>query len=303
MNKKQQSAYDMHLRVLAFSKKNRALLGAFIVLDNLISRLENSISKIDAQRVKQEINISGVSIQKGSLRTFARRKALEVSQGILAYTETSGNEILAKEAYYTETELKRDSDKELGTALSIIYKAAERNQAVLLNYGLNEEKIIALRSAIDAYKISVGTPKDVRIARKQATNKLDLGLSENAGIVKKIDLLMGTIKYTDPELYAGYKNNRKVFRRSRSLRAKVAVTDSRTARGLAGVRILFRLDEELKLDKKSAAGGGLIIKSLEEGVYNVSLSKIGYKSQYLSVNILKSEYVRINVALEKEEEE
>jgi len=101
---------------------------------------------------------------------------------------------------------------------------------------------------------------------------------------------------------AEYKDNRKEFRPSRSLKAKVVVSDSRTARGLAGVRILFSLAEEPKLDKKSAAAGGLNVKSLDEGRSKVGFSKIGYTSQHLMVHILKSECTRISVALQKEEE-
>jgi len=301
MNAKQQSAYSMHLRVLAFSKKNNQQLSGFIVLDNLISRLENSLTKMGALREQQDTNISGLSDKKESLRATACKQAMEVSRGILLYAGITGNEILANEVSYTETELKRCKDIKLSTTLAIINTAAQQNQPGLVNYGLSAEKIAGFKSAIDAYNISIGTPKDANIARKQVTGNLEQCFYENARIIRKIDLLMGTLRYTEPELYAEYKDNRRTVRRSRFLRAKVKVTDSCTAGELGGVRIQFMLDKVVKLDKKSAAGGGLIIKSLDEGVYSVCFSKIGYIARQLTVNITKSEFARVNIALEKEE--
>jgi len=80
---------------------------------------------------------------------------------------------------------------------------------------------------------------------------------------------------------------------------KVLVTNALTGLGLPTVKVVFTLEGVLKLKKITTNGGGISIKTLEEGVYSVTLSKIGYITQTLSVNITNDKLNRIQAALVK----
>jgi len=300
MNVKQNSIYSMLRRILAFLKKNVGFLIGFMVMGDLITRLENILDEMDTLKEQQGTDITGMRKHKEGLRIVATQKALEVCHGILAYAKMSGNKILAQSVDYQISDLNKLSDNDLGSALSVINTAAQKNQSEVANYNVSAEKIADMKVAIDAYKTAVGSPKDASIARKQVTDRLAILFDDAALLLEKIDLLMDTLKFTNTVLYAEYKANRKVFTHSGSLKAKVNVADSVTGMGLAGVRILFSLDKVVKLDKLTTMGGRLNIKSLGEGAYAVTVSKIGYITQNLMVNIPNSEYTFVDVSLVKE---
>jgi len=300
MTVKQNNILVMLYRLLVFLKANLSYFSGFAAMNELITKLEDLIIKIENLGEKQSTDITGLQKRKKSLRSVAGKKALEVSKGLLIYAEESNDEVLAEAVKFTLTDMSKLSDAKLSTTLTIINTAAQNVKTKLENNGISSNKVDDMKFAIDAYKTSINTPKDANIAHKQITGKMALLFVEVFKIVRKIDLMMATFKFTNSELYSEYQSVRKVFSRSGSLVAKVKVSDSTTGMGVRGVRVLFTIDKEVKVDKLTAAGGSLSIKSLTAGKYNVNLSKIGYITQNLMVNVLQKEFTPLNVYLEKE---
>ena len=300
MTLKQNSILVMLRRLLAFLKSYLSLFSGFAAMDDLISKLEVSINKIEALKEKQSADLSGLRTKKEDLRTIASKKALEVSKGLQFFAKMTNDVGLAKTLKYTITYLNKVSDDKLKTILLTIDTTAQNNKTELGNNGISLEKIADTKLAIDAYIVSIDTPKDANIARTQVTDKMAVLFVENSILVGKIDLIMATFRFSNPEFYSEFKAVRKIFSRSYSLAAKVKVSDRITGLGIKGVRILFTIDKEVKVDKLTAAKGSLSIKSLSEGKYNVNLSKIGYITQNLMVNIPNNEFTSLNINLEKE---
>ena len=118
--------------------------------------------------------------------------------------------------------------------------------------------------------------------------------------VGKIDLVVETLRFSNPPLYASYTDNRRIDTHSGSLTVKVKVIDQLTGTGVENVKVSFMLDGVLKLEKTTAAGGGLSIKSLGEGNYTVTFSKIGYATQTLNVSITSDALNTIDVMMVKQ---
>ena len=53
------------------------------------------------------------------------------------------------------------------------------------------------------------------------------------------------------------------------------------------------------MQKKTAAKGGFLIKSLAEGEYTVTISKVGYQTLEIPVVVSSSELCEINASLQK----
>ena len=299
MNNRQTAIYAMVRRLVAFIKANLAAFASFPLINSLLTSLENALTQIDALKEIQGTTITGIKIKKDTLRANAIQKALEMISALLLYAKISGNEILADEIDYTETDLSRGSDNKLEIDLSVVIKNTQLYLAQLADYGVTPEKAAAFKEAFDAFKATIGSPKDGAIARKQATEQRDVVYEDLMKTVGKIDLVVETLRFSNPPLYASYTDNRRIDTHSGSLTVKVKVIDQLTGTGVENVKVSFMLDGVVKFEKTTAAGGGLSIKSLGEGNYTVTFSKIGYATQTLNVSITGDALNTIDVTLVK----
>jgi len=234
------------------------------------------------------------------LRKTATQKAIEISKAILAMARITDNILLANEVAYTETDFRKASDNEVDTHLSVIYSAALRNQTELQQYNVTPEKVTELKTAIDAFKAAIGTPKSGTIERKQITDRLATLFVNEMVIIDKIDLLVETLKFSSPTVYTEYQDNRKINYFGSSLMVNSAITDAETGLGLPGVVLTFILDGVTVLEKITGVNGGTNIKSINPGVYSVNLSKPAYVSQTITVSIPGDNLTTVTAAMVKE---
>ena len=106
MNSKQTSIFAMLRRVDDLLTKNLSLLSSLPLFTTLFSAYEVKLSQIGVLSAQQEKDISGLKTQKEALQSDLTLKALDVSRRVVAYAKLTGNEVLAKEAYYTDTDLQ-----------------------------------------------------------------------------------------------------------------------------------------------------------------------------------------------------
>jgi len=300
MTSKQSSIYSMLRRIVTFLKNRGRALSALVVLTQLLTELENNLMEIDTLKEQQATDIKGLSKQKDALRKTATQKAIEISKAILAMARITDNILLANEVAYTETDFRKASDNEVDTHLSVIYSAALRNQTELQQYNVTPEKVTELKTAIDAFKAAIGTPKSGTIERKQITDRLATLFVNEMVIIDKIDLLVETLKFSSPTVYTEYQDNRKINYFGSSLMVNSAITDAETGLGLPGVVLTFILDGVTVLEKITGVNGGTNIKSINPGVYSVNLSKPAYVSQTITVSIPGDNLTTVTAAMVKE---
>jgi len=119
-------------------------------------------------------------------------------------------------------------------------------------------------------------------------------------IIDKIDLLIETLKFSNPTLYTEYQYNRKINYFGSSLMVNSAITDAETGLGLPGVVMTFILDGVTVLEKTTGENGGANIKSINPGVYSVNLTKAAYATQTITVSIPGDDLITITAAMVKE---
>ena len=300
MTSKQSSIYSMLRRVLLFLKKSAEFFTELPVMADLTTEIETNLTEIDSYKEQQATDITGLRKQKENLRKTALQKAVEISHAIMVYARMVGNEVLATEMYYTETDLNKMKDNDLDTTLGVIYKSADTNKDKLTAYGITPAKIADYKTAADAFKTAIGTPKGGTIGRKQSTDQLAVLFEAEMATIDKVDLMMDTFKFSNQALYNEYQNNRKVILFSGSLMLNAFITDAETGTGIPGVKMEFMLDQTLVLEKTTGVAGGMNVKSLDPGVYIVKLSKIGYVTQQVPLNVPGDNLVTLNVSMAKE---
>jgi len=300
MTSKQNSIYSMIKRVLLFLKKSSDFFTALPVMAELIVEIETNLNEIDSYKEQQATDITGLRKQKDSYRKTALQKAVEISHTIQVYAKKTGNEVLANEIYYTESTLKNMSDNDLDTTLGVIYKSADANKDNLAAYGITPVKITDYKAAADAFKVAIGTPKGGTLGRKQSTDQLTVLFDAEMLTIDDVDSMMDGFKFSNPSLYNEYQNNRKINYISGSLMVNASITDAETGTGLPGVKMEFMLDQTLVLEKTTGVAGGMNVKSLAPGIYIVKLSKIGYVTQQVQLNVAGDKLVTLNVSMAKE---
>lgn len=300
MTSKQNSIYSMIKRVLLFLKKSSDFFAALPVMAELIVEIETNLNEIDSYKEQQATDITGLRKQKDNYRKTALQKAVEISHTIQVYAKKTGNEVLANEIYYTESTLKNMSDNDLDTTLAVIYKSTDANKDKLASYGITPMKITDFKAAADAFKVAIGTPKGGTLGRKQSTDQLTVLFDAEMSTIDDVDSMMDGFKFSNPALYNEYQNNRKINYISGSLMVNASITDAETGTGLPGVKMEFMLDQTLVLEKTTGVAGGMNVKSLAPGIYIVKLSKIGYVTQQVQLNVAGDKLVTLNVSMAKE---
>ena len=281
MTKRQDKVVEMLKRLAAFKKKNVDALSLLVALNALFDELDEKIDLIDALKFQQQNNTKGSTNQKNDYRLRAIQKGAEIIFALKAFVKASGNKILEMDVDFTETELKNMGGDNLKLALDRIHGNALKYTTELLSYGVTVAKITDFRSAIDLFAASITTPKDGKIDHKNVTDKIDNEVDAGLDVAKQVDLVIGSIRYTNATLYNEYQNVRQIESYTRSFTARVQVTDAATGVGIGGAKVLFLLADDVVLDKLTATGGGVNIKSIDEGEYTVDVSKLGYATQTL----------------------
>jgi len=300
MTSKQSSIYSMLRRIVTFLRKEASALSSLMILAQLVTELENKLNEIDTLKEQQAADITGLSKQKDAFRKTATQKAIEMCKALLAYAKITNNILLANEVNYTETDFRKASDNEVDTYLSVIYSAGLRYQSELQQYGVTPNKLPELKTAIDAFKAVIGTPKNGTIGRKQITDRLATLFADEMEIIDKVDLLIETLKFSNPTLYTEYQDNRKINYFGSSLMVNSAITDAETGIGLPGVVMAFMLNGIPVLEKTTGNNGGTNIKSIDPGVYSVNLTKPAYVSQTISISIPGDDLITVTAAMVKE---
>jgi len=299
MRSRQINFISMCRRVSGLIEKQIAIFNEIPVLSKLLSDFKGNLNRMQGLATDQQKIITGMRLKKAEMKLDLARETMNMSHRTEAYAVITNDVILQQKVHLAETHLLKLSDVNFISACSIVYHTAQANREVLIGYGADEASLTHLRTAIDNYQAVMDTPKEAIIIRKQLTHQLAERIVEQRAILDKLDGLVGSMQYTQPAMYAVYKDTRVVLYRSRSLAAMCRVMDAASTKAVAGATLTFYRNEVMILKKSSAKGGGSRIKSLPNGTYTLTVSRLGYTSQTLAVQVSNTKLTTINVALEK----
>lgn len=299
MTIKQEAIAAMAKRVSAFFKKHTRDYAHISALAPLVVLIDMCIEKIDFLKQIQGTDITGLAQQKQTLREKATQWALQVSRGIVAYAKLNNDKALAQEMFYNDSDLTRLSDNQFDTALRVIDNSLNLYSDKIVACGITEQMVTNYKAAKVAYADYTTLPQQGTKERKQATTQIGVETDSILSTVEKIDLLMDTTRYESPALFAEYADNRKIVVRAGTIAAKIRVSDAVSKEAINGAHVAVMLDEEIIVEKITAKSGVLHIKTLNENNYLVIVSKIGYKTVQIPMEISDSDSNLLDVQLEK----
>ena len=288
------------------------------ITDGLPNYLENStifldtIPQIQSIWEQQKLSKKGVTDSKNQLKETLLVTTADYARKLGAYAKFTNNAKLAQEVKFSEGKLRQVADTAVKNYGQIVYDLAQPIVASLAAYGITDETQATLAGAITAYNDSIGKPGAERSEGTQLTKQLATLFKTADTALENMDAAVEIVRLTQVDFYNGYKSARKVIDTgSGSLSVKGLVTDAQTGLPLKGVTVSFALEggmmktaaaitTDSELVKKTAEKVGFNVKKLASGTYQVTLKKVGYADQVITVSVNDGEMSLIDVKLDKQ---
>lgn len=272
-----------------------------------ITLFKSSISSIKSYSGNQIFDKTGIAINKQQLRDDLIMRAVDASRKLTAYATYTKDQVLLKETSYTVSDLKRGSDTQLMDKAQGIYDRAQAHLPELEPYGITAKTQAELQTSLTGFISAIPKPRLGITEKKQNTAQLAVLFDTAYAALKNIETLIEIVRSSEPDFYTGFKSASKLVRTSRrSLAVKGLVTDALSGEPVKGASLQFvavgngaHAKDTVRLIKKTAKKGGFTIQSLPEGNYTVTISKIGYTTQTISLAIADGDLAELNVKLVK----
>lgn len=310
MTSYQESYEKMSVTSVAFLSANAAITATLPNFPAYFTVIQTTNSQIQSALVQQEADKSGDTNAKRQLRATLIAQAIDVARRVVAYATNTNNSALLALVDYTESDLKKASDQRLVNSCQVIRDNANANIAALASYGITAAVLTTLQTSITSFSNTIPKGRIDTTDGGEVTKLLTTLFKTLSANWKKIDILVEMVRTSQPNFYNEYQKVRKVIDTGTgSLAVKGLVTDAGTGEPVKGATVSFSLDgaavktsaaaAKPVLVKKTAVKGGFNIKTLPEGIYNVSVKKNGYVEQVVSIAISNGEKSEFKIELSK----
>ncbi len=293
----------MGMTVKDFLMQNTSITDNIHQFTPLIGLLNDTINQIDVAAEVQTTNKTGIAKSKVQLKNNLIAAAFETGSRICSFALINNDMALFNEVNIKDFEMKRCSGAMLVEWVQLIYDRAEANKSALIPYGINDTVLTNLRDAINNYVSFIPKPRLGIAERRQATLQLKLLFETLTETLQKLDFFVYSLKYSEANFFNGYKSCRKIVdKSSRTLALKAKVIDGKTLNGVKGAKITFKNTNargKKAIIKETAEKGGIMVKSLTEGKYKVTVSATGYETSETEIYVSNSELCRLEVALDR----
>ena len=281
MNNYQENKLSMYFAVQKVCADNNSVWNGLPAFVSAFTAFEDVIQGIQDQRVIQEMDTKGVTLDKGSAEEELIEVALKVATAVHAYATEINDNTLREKINYAPSDFTKARDTILIDICQLIHDEANGVVGNLSDYGVTAAELTSLLGKIADYEAIVAGPRNAITDRSTATSELEkLFLSGDDVLTNKLDKLLNQFTQSDPEFSTQYTSSRKIVDMGGAATGlKGKITDSST-----GDRIVKAVVElpELETDRKSNASGMYHFKKVRPGIYSISASAKGYKTKEIA---------------------
>jgi hypothetical protein len=304
MTTKQEHKLNMFMAVRDYLKGYEAALMELPGYADNFKMLQESINKIQTAAENQKFNKTGLYKEKIRIKNELIAMAADFSRKMTAYASFSGNQRLASEVYYSPSDLKNESDVALKDHVQIIHDRTKANIDNLVSYGITPEALQSLSTLIASFNSALASPRIGITEKRQATIQLAEYFFAADSAIEKLDLSLGIVALSENDIFSGYKTARiLVDTGSRTIAMKAIATEKGTGYPVRNVTFTFYLDgsnaDNVVLRKKTSEKGMFYVRNLAPGIYNVTISKHGFREKNVTVNVTAGERSDLKVEIER----
>lgn len=306
MNKHDEVKVTTDTVICEFLEKNKAEASKLPNCTLILGTMTANNQQIFA--LKSQINaiLNSATQQKDNSHQNLVDKILLNLHRFNAYITLKNDKQLAVTISFKVSDVKRAKDSKLVDYGTTLLNKGREMVAQLAEVGVTDASLDELSAALDAFKTTIPLPKLEESTETQINREIKRLIRENDSHRAKIDAIMEIARETNKSFYDSYRSLRRISKPTNNhIALSVNVTDSQTFQPISGVTITVSLQQKSTsgsgkpVQRKSAEKGGIRIKNLIEGTYTLVLSKLGYREQTLTINILSGETTTIAVKFDK----
>lgn len=289
----------MALRVLLGA--NLAILEKLPNATVLLTALDNAIADIQSNIALQQASGNEQKEQLEKLHDKVVQDAMDASRKTGAYADAIDNKALLKDSQLAESKISRLKDIELIQIAKGMYNLVNTNLEQLTPYGLTADTQTTFLSDIALFEAFIPQQGNAGLDKKNITKALNESYKTADKVVSHFDKLLEIVRLTEPKFYADYKALRRIEMPTDVVQLVAKITDAATGAGIPNVTVSLQLNGSSAdpIVKQTAEKGGFQIKSLENGIYSVTVEKIGYLTQTLTLTLPGDEQYSMEVKMVK----
>jgi hypothetical protein len=302
MNSKNQSKLKMYLTLRIYLLSNPAVTAKLPNFPEFLAALDAAILQIQNNSEQHQFSTKGVTDNKKMLRESLIILTVDASSKMQAYAKYIHNTVLLAETKFKSSELRDVSSLELVDIAKGLYNRIDAHLLEVTLYGLTSASQVEYSDAINDFANSISQPRESQLKGKENSLLEEQGFEKGDEAIDNMDTVVEIVRLIEPVFYAGYKSARKIVEQGiGSLQVQGIVTEAATEKPIAGATLIFRRcgQTEIVFEKETASKGGFMIKSLAEGIYNVTVTKVGFQTQIISVVVNWNELCAVQVKMEK----
>ncbi len=212
MNKKQINKSRMYFACDLILDNHNDLISTMPELQAAHNLLKNKLVLIEQYRQVQEVDSSGLTINKTKLRIELSNSILQFSDVLKTYSTIIKDDVLKNKAWYNSSHLVRSSDPIIYDIGLLLYNLALPLKVELERFTLTqavfdsmEVLLNSFKKAIPEKRIATGTSKISTANIKETFAALDKLLKE------EMDILMLPFQYINIDFYNEYKSARNII--------------------------------------------------------------------------------------------
>lgn len=290
MNTIKNNRLKMYLAIRVLVKSNRAIMAKLPNAEEYITALSALISAIEEDATLLEAGTSELSEQKRQLKDELAVCMADNASKLKAYASYKGDTVLAEFSNTTEKILKKTDDLELVRYGKALGEKIQAQLTELSKYGLTADTQSTLSGLLTAYESKNPELTKAESDLKQVRAAYDESFVKADSLIRKLDNEVEIIRVSDPQFYAQYKEVRKVDYRVDKNDLTAQINDSETGAGIPNATVTFQGSQQPEpVTRTTAAKGGLRLKNIEPDIYTVTISKLGYTTQTLTITVTGDE--------------
>ena len=266
-----------------------------------LTALDAAILEIQTYRDQQLEGNETIPDQRKQMKAKLIADLIETERKIQSYGTYVGDNLLLNATKLSPTDLGRLDDVKLKEYAKSIYNKVNNLLDKLERYKLSADTQTVLMDNITQFEMVSPQVEKSKIDKKDVTTYLALAFKKADDILSRLDKDVEIIRTSEPVFYANYKAVRKIDVPTDVIQLVAKITDAQTGAGIPNATVTFTQTDATAdpIVKPSADKGGFQIKTIAPGIYTVTVVKLGYLTQTLSITLPGDEPYSLDVKMVK----
>jgi hypothetical protein len=211
MTRNQRSRLRMYQTLRALLEEEQAALGALPAMADPVQRFNNSVDGILNIGVEQATRITGIAAGRREERNRMNGTLLKIAKALESMAIRTGDTELHYMVHVTPSVLRACSEDRHRNVRELVLQQAQIHLAALPTYGVQQQDVDDLESAMAVYQQLVVAPRMAVVKRQGKTRQLQTLFAEATRVLKQeIDPLMLVLASGNAALGERYLRARRI---------------------------------------------------------------------------------------------